>query len=50
MKNAVTDAIQLALDKGFETNLFEAAIRNLEDKTNPLRFNNFAYAVPPVPM
>ena len=45
MKNADTDAIRLALEKGFETNLFEAAIRNLEDKTNPLRFNNFAYAV-----
>ncbi len=45
MKYADTDAIRLALEKGFETNLFEAALRNLEDKTNPLRFNNFAYAV-----
>ena len=32
------------LETEFERNLFEAAINNLLDAYNPLRFNNFAYA------
>ena len=29
----------------FERKLFESAVRNLQDAGNPLRFNNFAYAM-----
>lgn len=30
---------------GFEAELFDAALGNLDDRQNPLRFNNFAYSV-----
>lgn len=33
------------LDTGFERELFLAALNNLSDKGNPLRFNNFAYCM-----
>ncbi len=36
--------IQQNLKDGFEKQLFEAALSNLRDTENPLRFNNFAYA------
>lgn len=38
-------AIQSHLQDEFEIALFEAALRNLEDHENKLRFNNFAYAM-----
>ena len=38
------EKIKNRLPEGFERKLFLAAIGNLEDKANPLRFNNFAYA------
>jgi hypothetical protein len=36
--------IECNLKDGFEKQLFEAALANLRDIKNPLRFNNFAYA------
>lgn len=39
-----TDSIERSLVDGFEKRLFQAALDNLEDANNPLRFNNFAYA------
>ena len=38
------DRVRSMLADGFERNLFEAALQNLNDANNPLRFNNFAYA------
>jgi hypothetical protein len=35
------DTIRAWLASGFETELFDAAIKNLNDRQNPLRFNNF---------
>jgi len=43
--NSYADRIRSSLAKGFETKLFEAALKNLDDRANPLRFNNFAYSV-----
>lgn len=39
------ETIKSFLNNGFERSLFDAAINNLNDKSNPLRFNNFAYAM-----
>jgi hypothetical protein len=39
------DQIPNYLQNGFERDLYEAAQRNLSDLDNPLRFNNFAYAM-----
>ncbi|WP_370299400.1 hypothetical protein [Abyssibacter sp.] len=39
------DDISKALRGDFEERLFAAALRNLEDSSNPLRLNNFAYAM-----
>ena len=36
--------IESRLADGFERRLFQAALNNLADHANPLRFNNFAYA------
>lgn len=36
--------LELQLATEFERNLFHAALGNLNDTSNPLRFNNFAYA------
>lgn len=33
------------LSTGFEQNLFLASLKNLSDKGNPVRFNNFAYCM-----
>ena len=45
LQNKEMDIIRAWLASGFETELFDAAIRNLDDRQNPLRFNNFAYSV-----
>lgn len=37
--------IELVGNSDFERSLYEAAVRNLEDMDNKLRFNNFAYAM-----
>lgn len=37
--------IEKELYEGFEKDLFTAAQKNLEDKTNPLRLNNYSYAM-----
>ncbi len=37
--------IENELLPGFEKELFCAALKNLSDKTNPLRLNNYAYAI-----
>lgn len=37
--------IEKSLDEGFERDLFAAAQKNLLDKSNPLRLNNYSYAV-----
>lgn len=37
--------IENVLDEGFERNLFLAAQNNLADQSNPLRLNNYAYAM-----
>jgi hypothetical protein len=39
------EQIRSELTEGFEKDLFDAAQKNLEDKSNPLRFNNYAYAM-----
>lgn len=38
-------AILSTLGEGFERSLFVSALRNLSDVENPIRFNNFAYAM-----
>jgi len=43
-KETLIHHVENKLDGGFESELFEAAINNLLDAYNPLRFNNFAYA------
>lgn len=45
MRDTETAIIRSWLASGFETELFEAALINLQDPKNPLRFNNFAYSV-----
>jgi hypothetical protein len=37
--------IEKELCKGFERDLFVAAQKNLDDKSNPLRLNNYSYAM-----
>jgi len=37
--------IKKELREGFERNLFDAAQKNLSDKSNPLRLNNYSYAM-----
>lgn len=37
--------LQLIADSQFERDLYEAAVLNLQDQKNKLRFNNFAYAM-----
>ncbi len=37
--------IEKELCEGFEKDLFAAAQKNLEDKSNPLRLNNYSYAM-----
>ena len=37
--------LQLIGDAQFERELYEAAILNLEDRRNKLRFHNFAFAL-----
>ncbi|WP_201068761.1 MULTISPECIES: pPIWI-associating nuclease domain-containing protein [Thiorhodovibrio] len=37
--------IESALTEGFERDLFAASQRNLDDKSNPLRLNNYSYAM-----
>lgn len=39
------DAVRAWLTSGFEAALFDAALRNLDDRQNSLRFNDFAYSV-----
>ena len=41
----MNEVIEKQLEGGFEEALFSAALENLEDRGNPLRFNNFAYAM-----
>jgi len=43
-KEALISVLEAKLATEFEKKLFEAAINNLLDAYNPLRFNNFAYA------
>ena len=42
MNREKIDVIRSWLVPGFETELFDAALKNLEDRANPLRFNNFS--------
>lgn len=42
---AMIDGIGKALHSDFEKRLFAAALKNLEDSSNPLRLNNFAYSM-----
>lgn len=44
MRDHDVEKIAASLAPGFESDLFRAALRNLDDLENPLRFNNFAYA------
>ena len=37
--------IEKALAEGFERDLFAASQKNLSDKSNPLRLNNYSYAM-----
>lgn len=39
------EKIKKILSSKFEIELFESGIKNLEDKTNKLRYNNFAYSI-----
>ena len=41
----MNEVIEKQLVGDFEKALFSAALENLEDRGNPLRFNNFAYAM-----
>lgn len=43
-KESLITNLEARLQTDFEKKLFEAAINNLLDAYNPLRFNNFAYA------
>jgi hypothetical protein len=43
-KEDLIDSLNARLETEFERRLFEAAVNNLLDAYNPLRFNNFAYA------
>jgi hypothetical protein len=39
------DEIKIELKEGFEKELFNAVQKNLADKSNPLRLNNYSYAM-----
>jgi len=39
------EKIYQLLNSDFERKLFEAALTNLKDRENPLRYNNFAYSI-----
>ncbi len=41
----LTKQIIVRLSEGFEYDLFKASIHNLDDSSNKLRFNNFAYSI-----
>lgn len=41
----MTDILEESLIEGFERELYQAALANLDDKNNKLRLNNFAYAM-----
>lgn len=41
----VSDQLIENLSEGFERELYQAAMSNLDDECNKLRFNNFAYAM-----
>ncbi|MFQ2342801.1 hypothetical protein ACK317_11655 [Aeromonas dhakensis] len=43
--SAESQKILSHLSFGFEKDLYQAALNNLSDKGNPLRFNNFAYTM-----
>lgn len=45
LDQSVEQRIRPHLEGAFEQRLFEAALNNLADKNNPLRFNNFAYSI-----
>lgn len=45
MKKEELLQIKKLLKTDFEKNLFEASLRNLKDKKNKIRFNNFAYSI-----
>ena len=39
------EKIKQLLSNQFEQDLFEASLASLNDRTNKLRFNNFAYSI-----
>jgi len=41
----MSKSVKSILAVGFEQELYKAAKKNLADKANPLRFNNYAYAI-----
>ena len=45
MKTSEINKIRNLLNSEFEKDLFDASLTNLEDKSNKLRFNNFAYSI-----
>ena len=45
MDSAAENTILQYLRRGFEQDLFKAAIANVDDENNKLRLNNFAYAM-----
>lgn len=45
MNMSKIESIKEILSDGFETNLYNASIFNLNDKKNKLRYNNFAYSI-----
>ena len=45
MDSATENTILQYLKRGFEQDLFKAAIANVDDENNKLRLNNFAYAM-----
>lgn len=45
MDSAAENTILQYLKRGFEQDLFKAAIANVDDENNKLRLNNFAYAM-----
>jgi len=45
MRDSELNQVRKLFESEFEKNLFEASLQNLEDKSNKLRFNNFAYSV-----
>lgn len=45
MRKYDLNKIRKLLNSKFEKDLFEASLKNLEDKSNKLRFNNFSYSI-----